>query len=205
MLKIDYNPLRKQWNERMEKLPDDVREAVQAFCNQGPAKGENFKVIKRTRRQPNDGDIFVCTINGTVYYYGKILKACIVNPSDEWINGCILACLFRDKTTVKNLDNYKGSYDNLLLTPFIVTKQYWTGGWFETIGNVPLDERDFSLDYGFYEAYGFGPMGGFYKETGEGMDHIPKYMSSLGIETLIGVYRGVKREVIIDPSLLTMD
>ena len=48
-------------------------------------------------------------------------------------------------------------------------------------------------------------MGGFYKETGEGMDHIPKYMSDLGIETLIGVYRGVKKEVIIDPSLLTMD
>ena len=189
----------------MEKLPDDVREAVQAFCEQGPARGENFKVIKRTRRQPNDGDIFVCTINGTVYYYGKILKASIVNPSDNWTNGCILACLFRDKTTVKNLDNFKGSYDNLLLAPFIVTKQYWTGGWFETIGNVPLDERDFNLDYGFYGEDTFGPMGGFYKETGEGMDHIPVYMNHRGIKTLIGVYWDVKEEVIIDPSLLTMD
>lgn len=37
MLKIDYNPLRKQWNERMENLPDDVREAVQAFCDQWAA------------------------------------------------------------------------------------------------------------------------------------------------------------------------
>lgn len=70
---------------------------------------------------------------------------------------------------------------------------------------VPLDERDFSLDYGFYGEDTFGPMGGFYKETGEGMDHIPVYMNHRGIKTPIGVYWDVKEEVIIDRSLSAHD
>ena len=200
MLKLDYNPIKKQWDERMDRLSAGKRELIE----QGPCMGENLKVIKRTRREKKDGAIFLCTVNGTVYYYGKILQAKIEHKTDNWINGSILVCIFREKTTEKNLKNFRGNYSDLLVPPSIVTSQYWSSGWFETIGNVPLTKQDKNLDYGFWDKDLIGPCGGFYKADGMPMEHIPKYFKSYGVTTLSGIYRSIRIETIIDPSLLEM-
>lgn len=199
--KIDYNPLKKRWEEQKKTLSEEQIQMIEKW----PEKGENLKVLKRTRREKHDGDIFLCSLNGTVYYYGKILKANVVNKTDSFMNGGILACIFRDKTTEKNLSKYKGDYANLLMVPFVVTSQYWSMGWFETIGNIPLTKEDKDLDYGFYNRDFIGLQGGFYKETGESLNHIPKYYKYLGITTLIGVYKELRKQSIIDPSLLVED
>ena len=184
----------------LSRLTDEQRYLI----GKGPDIGENLKVIKRTRREKNDGDIFLCTLNGIVYYYGKILQAKIEHPSDDWINGCILVCIFLEKTIEKNLSNFKGDYKNLLVCPFIVTSQYWSNGWFETIGNVPLTKEDKELDYGFWDKEIIGPCGSFYKANGEVLDHIPKYFSSYGVKSLNGVYKQLRTEAIINPSLTTI-
>jgi len=205
MFKIDYNPVLKRWEERKKALPEETRKELEDFSNRSVIKGENLTVLKRVRKfELKDGDIFLCSLNGKVYYYGKILKAKIDNEQDPWISQGSMVCIFREKTTTKDLSNYKGDYSNPLGL-FIVTRQYWTGGYFETIGNIPLTEEDKNFDYGFYDEDFIGPMGGFYKETGEMLDYMPKYVYIFGISTLIGVYNYLKKEAIIDPSLLTMD
>lgn len=202
MFKIDYNPLLKRLEERRKNLTENQIKLIK----QVPAKGENLKVLKRARKENHDGDIFVCTLNGIVYYYGKILKAKVVkNDPSSWENGCILVCLFREKTNVRDLRNYKGDYNNILMEPFIVTSQYWSNGWFETIGNEPLTEKDKNLDYGFYSKDFIGSMGGFYRDTGDPLNHFPKHFSGRGVTTLVGVYLELREKSIIDPSLLLPD
>ena len=71
MFKIDYNPVYKRFCERNAMLSEEKVMLIQ----KGLAKGENFRVIKKTRREKKVGDVFICTVNGVVYYYGKILQA----------------------------------------------------------------------------------------------------------------------------------
>ena len=138
MFKIDYNPVLKRWEERKKALPEKTRKELEDFSNRSVIKGENLTVLKRVRKfELKDGDIFLCSLNGKVYYYGKIYKAKIYNEKDPWVSECSMVCIFREKTTTKDLSNYKGDYSNLL-GMFMVTRQYWTGGYFETIGNIPL-------------------------------------------------------------------
>lgn len=198
MFKLDYNPVKKRWDEKFKRLTGEQR----ALIESGPNVGENLKIIKRTRREKHDGDIFLCTLNGTVYYYGKILQANIEHPLDNWINGCVLICIFLEKTIEKNLKNFKGNYENLLVSPFIVTSQYWSNGWFETIGNVPLTKEDKELDYGFWDKEFIGPYGSFYKANGEVLDHMPKYFDSYGVTSLNGIYMELRAEAIINPSIM---
>ena len=205
MLRIDYNPLLKRREEKNKALSEKTIKQIDDFYDRPLERGENLTILKRVRKfELKDGDIFLCSLNGKVYYYGKIYKAKIYNEKDPWVSECSMVCIFREKTTTKDLSNYKGDYSNPLGL-FIVTRQYWTGGYFETIGNIPLTEEDRNLDYGFYKSELIGCKGCFCKETGEILDHIPKYFDGMGVTTLIGVYRALKREAIIDPSLLTMD
>lgn len=200
MFILDYNPVKKRWDEELSCLSNEQVRLIEL----GPNVGENLKILKRTRREKKDGDIFVCTLNGIIYYYGKILQANICNPSNNWINGCILVCIFLEKTIEKNLKNFKGDYSNLLISPLIVTSQYWSNGWFETIGNIPLTEEDKELDYGFWDKEIIGSCGSFYKANGEVLDHMPKYFDSYGVTSLNGVYMELRKEAIINPSLLTL-
>lgn len=201
MFKINYNPILERWNSRIANISIEKKKLIEKNID----LNENLKVIKRTRRTRRDGDIFICSLNDFVYYYGKVLRANILNPSNNWINGCSLICIFREKTKEKNLGNYKGNCNNLLCVPNIVTSQYWSNGWFETIGNIPLTDEETRLDYGFYRKDFIGKNGSFFKENGEMMDHIPKFFDSYGVTSLNGIYMDIRVETIIDPSLLKMD
>lgn len=89
--------------------------------------------------------------------------------------------------------------------PAIITSQYWSMGWFETIGNVPLTEEDRNLDCGYFKSDFRGSSGSFYTVEGKMPDHFPKYFSIYGITTLSGIYDDFRIESIIDPSMLTME
>ena len=206
MFKVDYNPAAKRWQERIDALPPEKRRMVEEFIASPMKKEDQFLEIKRTRRAKKIGDVFVCTLNGIVYYYGKILQANIVNKDDPWINGCLQVSLFKEKTLEKTLDNFKGDYNNLIgEAPAIITSQYWSMGWFETIGNVPLTEEDRNLDCGYFKSDSRGLSGSFYTVEGKMLDHFPKYFSIYGITTLSGIYDDFRIESIIDPSMLTME
>lgn len=169
------------------------------------AEGKNLLCIKRTRREKKVGDVFVLTLNGVVYYYGKILKSSIKNDKDNWINGCLQVSIFKEKTGQKTLDNFRGDYKNLIGgAPYILTSQYWSSGYFETIGNVPLTEEEINLDCGYYSRGSIREPWIFYTAEGDEMDHLPKFYTSRGVTTTVGVYWDLRAETIVDPSLLEM-
>lgn len=198
MYRLDYNPITKRWNERMSDKTKEIIDLINA-----PIGKENFKKLKASKCPVMDGDIFVCTINDEVYYYGKVIEANLKHASDEWIDGCHVVCIFREKTVTKDLKEYYGNYNNLLVEPSIVTIDYWRKGWFETIGNIPLTQKDKNLDYGFWDADFIGKGGAFKKADGKVLNHKPKYFNSYGVTSLQGIYMDLRMETILDPSLLT--
>ena len=107
---------------------------------------------------------------------------------------CFLICL--DSFLHKIFRN--ANYNDLLVKPTIVTKQYWSNGSFFTIDNIPLTNLEKKLDYGFYDAFN----NCFISETGAKLDHQPQIICSKGISTLSGISYFIERELIIDKTLL---
>lgn len=210
MFQIDYDPIKRYWDEKNKSLSEEQLRLKKEMYE----KDGNLQVLKRTRREKKDGDIFICSLNGKVYYYGRILQAKIEGNQDDWFNQCLLVIIYREKTAEKNLKNFRGDYNNLLIVPCAITSQYWSMGMFETIGNIPLTEEEQNLDYGFWTDEGVGTIKGnksvmlvppraFTKVDGTLLDHLPKHIG-YGITTTIGVYHKIAVEAIIDPTLLTM-
>lgn len=210
MFQIDYNPIKKRRDERYKNLSEEQLLLKKEMYE----KGGNLQVLKRTRREKKDGDVFVCSLNGKVYYYGRILQAKIEGNPVSWFNQCLLVIIYREKTAEKNLNNFRGDHNNLLVEPSAITSQYWSMGMFETIGNIPLTEEERNLDYGFWTTNGYGiivdsknvqlvPPRAFTKADGTLLDHLPKHIG-YGITTTIGIHRDIAVEAIIDPTLLTM-
>lgn len=160
-----------------------------------------FIIQKRTRREKNVGDVFVCSVHDGVYYYGKILKVGVEHERLIPSEGCLLVCIYRECTNKKTLDDFKGNANDLMFSPKIVYPQYWSNGYFETIGNVPLTKAEKELDYGFWEQKILKEEGCFVKEDGTCLDHKPKYFDIFGTSLYLGIYREIKKALIIDPSL----
>lgn len=204
MIILDYNPVVQRKEDRKAKLsPETLKRLEEAYETFKERK--NLQVLKR-RRKPiiNDGDVFVLTLNGKVFYYGKVLISNIHNDEDSWINGCILVAIFRCKTSEKSMDSYNPNCDNLMIPPAIITKQYWTMGWFETIGNVPITDVEKNLDYGFFKSKVIGKGGCIVTASEKPTDHIPKYLEGHGVTTLSGIYTDILVETVIDPNLLEL-
>ena len=200
MFEIDYNPVYKRWTERMKDVPCDIKAKIDE-----PVGKENLKVLKRIRKfEVKDGDVFVCSMNGEVFYYGRVLEANIkFNKYMGFKNeNCHLIFIFKNKTYNKDLEDFKPDYNSLLSGPSIVTSGYWRLGYFETIGNIPLTEEEKSLDYGFYDSKVIGEKGSFVKANGERIDHYPEYLSVYGVMVYAGIYMEIKTETLLDPSLL---
>ena len=201
MYKIDYNPISKRWHKQIDSLPEKIKKQIDA-----PVGKDNLKVLRRVKRtEVKEGDIFVCSINGHIFYYGKVLKANIQHKdSNNWVNGSHIIFIFKCKTPQKDLSFFSPNYNELIVGPEIVSDGYWKLGYFETIGNISLTDEEKTLDYGFFKSNIIGSGGCFVKENGEQINHFPRYFSGFGITTYVGIYIAIRRETILNPSLLTI-
>lgn len=198
MLKLDYNIVKKKWDERLKDLTDEQIKMIDA-----PIGKENLLILKKSRKEIKDGDVFVLSPKEGLYFYGKVIMANIKHPNDDWMNGCHVIFLFKCKSKTKDLKNFKPDYHNLLLLgPEIVEGGYWRRGYFENIGNIPLTEEEKNLDYGFFQMEILNRWGVFKKADGTLLDHYPTFYSPYGINVYAGIYMSIITESIIDPSLL---
>jgi hypothetical protein len=191
------NPCLERRNARLSKMTEEQKASLMQLKESATL---GFVVLKRTRREKKVGDVFVCSVQEGVYYYGRILK---VNVKQEWFTtkGCLVVCLYKERTNKKTMDDFKGDINNLMFDPEIVFPQYWSNGYFETIGNVPLTKEEEELDYGFWKQKILKKEGYFVKEDDTYMDHAPKYFNMMGVTLYWGFYENIKEAIIVDPSL----
>ena len=164
---------------------------------------KNLLRLKRARKPVfSDGDIFVLSPVEGMYLYGRILQAKINNPDDDWMSEGMLVFIFKTKSRDKSPDNFKLDYGNVLIGPEVVPRQYWTCGFFETVGNIPLTQEEKKLDYGFFNWDLDREIGCFMKPSGKIILHEPKFLEQYGICTLSGIYSEIIFKSILDPELL---
>lgn len=98
----------------------------------------NLAVLKKTRRAPEVGDIFVMQPPDGQFLFGRVIDvAAEIGP----IKDCILIYVYRlrasQKVPVPEL--LRGQ---LLVPPMMTNKQPWTKGYFEHVENRPLSAMD---------------------------------------------------------------
>lgn len=143
--------------------------------------------IKRTRKKPELGDVFVVQPREGLYFYGKVIK----EVSGNIVDG-LLVFLYK-RYTEQLVMPAELDPDNLLMDPFIVTGYPWRSGHFYTVGNMGVTEEEDSLDCGFFHA---GKTVTEYKDAqGNLLDHVPKIRIGYGIYTYYHVEIGIEKHM----------
>lgn len=146
---------------------------------------EEFVLMKKSRKKPCVGDVFVLQPNEGRYYFGKVIQTNL-ESNDSFIRGMNLIYIYdfssNEKKMVDDFDS-KG----LLISPMVVNNQLWLKGYFETIGNSTVTMRDQNIDFGFWDVLREKYVDINRKE----LDKQPTYSSIFGL----GSYGAVTKEV----------
>lgn len=189
---MNDNVLSKRWNERYLNLPENIRHELSEF-KELSLKEYQLQVIKRKRITPKKGEVFLVMPKEGLYFWGVVLNGSISNN-----NGVELSSILVFKKKANGLMDDKPSfcYDDLLIEPSIVGKEYWWRGYFYNTGHIEEIPKD--LDYGFYRISNRK----FLNEYGEELNHQPELLGTYGVKTIAGIANMINRELIIDKNLL---
>jgi hypothetical protein len=97
----------------------------------------NLEVLTRSRRWPEQGQVFVIKPKNHAYYFGRV-----IDPSIKMLkwNG-ILVYIYQAHSYNKKLVPLL-SKEHLLIPPDILDHSCWTRGLIETIGKSPIEAND---------------------------------------------------------------
>lgn len=205
------NLLVRRMEERYKTLPKgklgQIRLLDENFDN-GNVGAYQLKTIKRKRKiYPQKGEIFILNPKENLYFYGVVVNS-EVKMRGFGEENLYVVMIFRKPTKILLAENFNieknkkifekflyVDFDNLLIPPQIISRAYWTLGYFYNIGiliNIPEN-----LDYGFYDII----PNKFLNEYEEEMDHEPKLLGVFGCGTTISIGHKIAEELIIDDSL----
>ena len=181
------NLLSRRWDELYNSQSDEIKNKLE----DSPVADYQFKVIKRTRKYPEIGSIFRAETQGRVVLYGVVINNHVKNNHAD---DQLVVAIYKpgiepfDFITINNSKH-------LLLPPLIITKGYWTKGYF--CPEKSIENLDVKLNYGFYDI----GKACFVNEYREELEKEPELLGLYGLTTFTGVARKVNRRLIIDGIL----
>ncbi len=202
MLKLNYNPCRKKYDEWLSQLSQEQQYEICELQDDVRLIPRLIK-LKRNRKpvEVKVGDIFLVSNKDGLYFYGKVIQEVNTNhPKYSWSERCFVAFIFKCVTKEKTLDNYLPNYFDCACGPKIFDESYWTKGYLEIIGNIPLTKEEKKLDIGFFDGNQYG--GSFLDAKGNMLSHFPEIYGSLGFVTPVGISIGLSSTYITNPALL---
>lgn len=184
---MNNNIISNRWKKRYEKLSDEIKEKLKKLDNSDISEYQ-LQVIKRKRIYPNIGDVFKINPQKDIYLYGVVVNNHINN-----INGddLVLVLIFKVDTNLEKAIKEGVKYSDLLISPVIVGKEYWTRGYFYNIANNE-NVRNIN-NYGFYSI----SKGKFFDEYGKEITEEPQLLGTYGVATSYGIAMEINRELII--------
>lgn len=181
---MNNNIISNRWKERYVKLSDEIKEKLDNL----DVSDCQLQVIGRKRIYPEIGDIFKVNPKGDLFYYGLVVNNHINNINGEEL---LLILIFKEGVDIKESISRGVNYDELLIPPQIVGKEYWTRGYFY---NVEHYNEKVNIDsYGFYSI----GKGKFFDEYGNEIANEPQLLGTYGVATIIGIARKINQELII--------
>lgn len=134
----------------------------------------NLTVLKKTRRPPQTGDIFVMLPSDGQYVFGRVIASdAVVGP----MSGCILIYIYRprsrDKEVLPELRR-----DQLLVAPIMTNRLPWTRGYFEHVAHRELRAEDRLGQHCFMDS-----LGRFYDERSQRLDEATPPVGDWGLHS----------------------
>jgi len=115
----------------------------------------NLRVLKKSQRQPEAGDIFVMQLGDTTFLFGRVVS---IDANPLGVGGGILVYIYRAKacckTSVPPLDR-----NRLLIPPLITNRLPWSRGYFEHIQSRPIAIGDVLEKHRFWD-----PLRGVFRD-----------------------------------------
>jgi len=111
----------------------------------------NLAVLRKTRRNPEPGDIFAMLPPDGLFLFGRVIS---VDANPLGVGGAYLIYVYRararQKTRVPEL--FRGQ---LLVPPMMTNKRPWTMGYFEPVEKRPLGPMDVLPQHCFKDSRGW--------------------------------------------------
>jgi hypothetical protein len=116
-----------------------------------PVLTMNLSVLKKTRRAPEVGDIFLMQPPDGQFLFGRVLDT---NADPLGVGGAVLLYIYRVRAAAKTPvpELLRGQ---LLVAPMMTNKQPWTKGYFEHLENRPLSALDRLPQHCFKDTRGW--------------------------------------------------
>lgn len=200
---INVNPISSEWKRRYSEQTADTKERLDALDKMKP-KDYQLRLIKKSKIELKDGDVFVLSPRENIFFYGKILKSNIIHiAKDTFVHGKNVVFIFQNKTSNPTIDDFNPDYTKLLVMPAIVDKSYWEKGLFYIVGNNGISDNENNLNYGFYKI---GINSNWYcKEDGTVLESKPEILGIYGVSTITGIASQIEKELIINPNFLNFN
>lgn len=184
---INNNPLANARKLRYSKLSDEKKKKIDKL-NDMLIPEYQLKVIKRKRCYPDIGDIFQINPKDDIFYYGVVINNHINNKNGDDL---ILILIFDNDEDIHKKLNRQITKKDLLFSPSVVGKEYWTRGYFYTIEHI--DKKVEIESFGFYDIFD----GFYYDEYQNRLDFEPEIKSMDGVKTISGIAYEMNLEMII--------
>jgi hypothetical protein len=194
-LKTPRNTYQEKWEKRYNALSPEAQRQIDAI-NQMHWREYQLKPIKRTKEYPDEGDRFVLNPLENVYFVGIVIKNRIHS-----ILGEDLLTVFIFRNVYRSLSEIPPviQVDKLLIPPAVVGWEYWTRGYFSKIQSEIRRKKP--TTYGFYRII----SGKYVNESREQLVRKPKEIGIFGVATITGIASEIRKELIMDPTILSAE
>lgn len=190
----DYtdNPIARAWKKRYQNFSPDIQYKLDALYNVS-SKEYQFNVIKKSRKHPSKGDVFIINPTEDLFLYGVVLNSNINNICG---NDLYVIIILKNRVKSNQKAEIKLITNNILVGPCIVGKEYWTRGFF---GRTDMTIKDIpQFNYGFY----YIGKSKYVDEFGNEIFEKPDMVESFGVATITGIAYKVRKELIIHSDLV---
>ena len=102
----------------------------------------NLQMIRRSRKKPLAGDIFVMQLPDSTYLFGRVMEADIREFQRTPLRGSDLVYNYDYRSQTKEPDLSQLTPDRLLIAPKFINRLGWSRGYFETVAHKPLKASD---------------------------------------------------------------
>ena len=191
-----YDPIEKLFKKRYESLSDETKHRLKKLDNICSSIYQP-KLIKRKRPKLCRGDVFVMNLFEGIYFYGVVLNTGIDDSfmGRNLVSVCILKKYSKGMTEFLKVESLKT--EDILIRPSIITRAYWSNGFFYNTGENINGSID--IDYGFYS----NPEKAYVDEYGTKLESPPEIKNFFALTTMTGISSKMRYELIIDDSFMS--
>lgn len=179
------NIISRRWKKKYEKCSDEIKDKLDKLDEMYISEYQ-LQVIKRSKKYPEIGDVFKICPYENIEFSGVVVNNHVDNKNG---NDLIVIFIFKSEINIAEAVQNGIKMEDLLISPEIVSKEYWTKGFFYNVGHVDINVNN----YGFYSI---GKCK-FFDEYGSDIYEEPYLLGTYGVATISGIAYGINQELII--------